>query len=105
MPCRPGCCTGTRTVTRSSRRSAGTSKQKKPLTDNYTRFHRLGLALRPLLRDALDDKQQTLATFLPRGADAWRVAVELDRTYAVVADANRPPAGSWLSAGPAWRKN
>jgi hypothetical protein len=53
-------------------------KAQKPLTDNYTRFRRLGLALRPMLRDALDDDTQTLTTFLPRAADAWRVIAELD---------------------------
>jgi hypothetical protein len=78
--------------------------RNKPLTDNYTRFHRLGLALRPLLRDALDDKQQTLTTFLPRAADAWRVAVELDRTNARAAESRKAEPGSWFSAGPAWRK-
>lgn len=49
-----------------------------PLTDSYTRYHRYGLALRPLLRDALNQPGQTLETFLPRAIDAWRVLVELD---------------------------
>ena len=79
-------------------------ERKSPLTNNYTRFHRLGLALRPLLREALDDKQQTLTTFLPRAADAWRVAVALDLTYGATADGDKLPEGTWFSAGPAWRE-
>jgi hypothetical protein len=78
---------------------------KKPLTDNYTRFHRLGLALRPLLRDALADQRQTLATFLPRAVDAWRVAVELDLASGTASDRERAPQRtSWFSAGPGWRE-
>ena len=48
-----------------------------PMTDSYARFHRYGLALRPILRDALDH-DQTLETFLPRALDAWRVLIEFD---------------------------
>ncbi len=47
------------------------------LGDSYPRFHAYGLALRPLLKDALDAKQ-TLEGFLPRAVDAWRVLVELE---------------------------
>ncbi len=49
----------------------------KTLDDPYTRSNRFGLALRPLLKEALDDKSATLETFLPRAVDAWRVVSEL----------------------------
>jgi hypothetical protein len=67
----------------------------KPLSDNSTRFHRLGLALRPLLRDALEDRTQTLSSFLPRAVDAWRVVAALDGAAApaarsTAAEAARP---------------
>lgn len=77
---------------------------KKPLTDNYTRFHRLGLAVRPLLRDALEDEKQTLVSFLPRAVDAWRVAVELDLARGTAAEDKRPQRTTWFSAGPAWNE-
>jgi len=44
----------------------------KRLTDPYTRFRRFGLALRPLLQDALTDDRQTLTSFLPRAVAVWR---------------------------------
>jgi hypothetical protein len=50
----------------------------KPLEDSYTRFRRFGLALRPLLRDALEDPKQTLSTFLPRAIDVWRALREVE---------------------------
>jgi hypothetical protein len=48
------------------------------LSDSYTRFHRFGLALRPLLKDALKDEQSSLTAFLPRCADVWRALHELE---------------------------
>ena len=48
------------------------------LQDARTRFRSYGLALRPLLKDALSDKRQTLETFLPRATDAWLVLTELE---------------------------
>src|SRR6185436_8856146 len=44
----------------------------------FTRFNRFGLALRPLLRDALADPAETIDRFLPRAVQAWRVIAELD---------------------------
>ena len=54
-------------------------KAQKPLSDSYTRFHRLGLAMRPLLDEALKDPNAALETFLPRAVDAWRVVWELEK--------------------------
>ena len=48
------------------------------LDDPYVRFHRFGLALRPLLREALDDPQATVESFAPRAVDVWRALKELD---------------------------
>jgi len=50
----------------------------KTLADAFARFHRYGLALRPLLKEALDDPRQTLETFLPRAADVWRALAEVE---------------------------
>jgi hypothetical protein len=51
-------------------------KQGKPATDDYLRDERFGLALRPLLEQALE-RRETLSSFLPRACDAWRaVAAE-----------------------------
>jgi hypothetical protein len=47
------------------------------LSESYARFNTYGLALRPLLKDALGRKQ-TVEDFLPRAADAWRALVELE---------------------------
>ncbi|MBN2563138.1 MAG: hypothetical protein JXQ75_19625 [Phycisphaerae bacterium] len=60
------------------RRVSNDMEQKKPLTDAFTCFNRFGLALRPLLKEALEDDAQTLESFLPRAVDAWRVLRELD---------------------------
>jgi hypothetical protein len=57
---------------------AADAAAKKTLRDAYCRFNRLGLALRPLLREALDDRAQTIETFLPRAGDAWRILREID---------------------------
>jgi hypothetical protein len=48
-------------------------QNNKTMKDPYFRFKRYGLALRPLLNDALQDETQTLQTFLSRAIDAWRV--------------------------------
>ena len=53
--------------------------QGSSLKDSYTRFNTYGLALRPLLKDALLDKHQTLEVFLPRATDAWLVLTELEK--------------------------
>jgi hypothetical protein len=50
-----------------------------PLSDAFMRFNSFGLALRPLLKEALVDTHQNLESFLPRAVDAWLVLVELDR--------------------------
>jgi hypothetical protein len=54
-------------------------KEHKTMSDPSTRFYRFALALRPLLRDALDDDHQTLSSFLPRAVDVWKATVELNR--------------------------
>jgi hypothetical protein len=53
--------------------------RRSPLSDSYTRFNFYPLALRPLLQEALADKNRTLETFLPRAVDAWLVLKELDK--------------------------
>jgi hypothetical protein len=58
---------------------AGFKAQGLSLQDARTRFRFYGLALRPLLKDALSDKRQTLETFLPRATDAWLVLTELEK--------------------------
>jgi hypothetical protein len=50
----------------------------KSFADDYVRFHRYALALRPLLRAALDDEKQTLSTFLPRALDVFVAVRELE---------------------------
>lgn len=52
------------------------------LQDAYTRFNLYGLALRPLLADALADPHQALETFLPRATDAWLALAELEKARA-----------------------
>lgn len=58
---------------------AGYPANKTALKDSYSRFNTYGLALRPLLKEALYDKPQTLEAFLPRTVDAWLVLAELDK--------------------------
>jgi hypothetical protein len=58
---------------------AGFRAQGLSLQDARTRFRSYGLALRPLLKDALADKRQTLEAFLPRATDAWLVLTELEK--------------------------
>src|SRR5262249_19716321 len=48
------------------------------LSDSYVRFNVYGLALRPLLQDALS-QGQGLQAFLPRALDAWRSVREIDQ--------------------------
>jgi len=60
------------------------------LGDSYTRFNLYGLALRPLLKEALYDKQQSLEDFLPRAIDAWLVLNELDKARGVKSGAQTP---------------
>jgi hypothetical protein len=48
------------------------------LDQGLVRFRRFGLALRPLLRTALDDPKSSVESFVPRAADAWLVLRELD---------------------------
>jgi hypothetical protein len=48
------------------------------LQNGLVRFRRFGLALRPLLREALDDPKSSVESFVPRAVDAWRVIRELD---------------------------
>jgi hypothetical protein len=65
---------------------AGYLAQGASLSDAYTRFNTYGLALRPLLKDALADPRQTLETFLPRTIDAWLVLTEIDKARGVKSD-------------------
>ena len=46
-------------------------------TDAFMRFHWYALALRPLVKESLDDPNATLDTFLPRAIDAWRTLHDL----------------------------
>ena len=57
--------------------------QRTSMKDSYMRFNLYGLALRPLLKDALYEKRQTLKDFLPRATDAWLVLNELDKARSV----------------------
>jgi len=59
---------------------AGFMAQGSSLKDTFTRFNAYGLALRPLLKDALSSKRQTLDAFLPRATDAWLVLTELEKS-------------------------
>ncbi len=74
--------------------------QNKPFKDPYVRFRRYGLALQPLLAEALDG-DETLETFLPRALDIWRAVVALDG--ARTAKRSRPRAPSHYSSGPGWK--
>ncbi len=58
-------------------RVASDIEAKKGLDDPYVCSNRYGLALRPLLRTALDDEDCDLAEFLPAATDAWLVMTEL----------------------------
>ncbi len=68
----------------------------KPLSDRYARYNRFGLALRPLLREALDDPAQTIKTFLPRAVDAWKSLKEVGEAM------TRPSRPAVYSFGPGW---
>jgi hypothetical protein len=65
---------------------AGYLARGSSLKDSYARFNTYGLALRPLLKEALPDKRQTLETFLPRATDAWLVLAELDKAHSMQSD-------------------
>jgi len=49
------------------------------LSDQFTRYNRYALSLRPLLQAALTDERQTLDTFLPRAIDVWRALWEVEK--------------------------
>ena len=76
----------------------------KSMGDDYTRFNRFGLALRPLLTEALDDPSQTIDTFLPRSVDVWmalsEVGAAMERTSGRRSAPDRTQA---FSFGPGWR--
>jgi hypothetical protein len=63
-------------------RQVGSDLDRGARTDEHERrlaaFNRYGLALRPLLATALDDRRETLVSFLPRACDAFRVLASLD---------------------------
>jgi hypothetical protein len=71
-------------------------------SDPYVRFRRYGLALRPLLKEALDSEHATLDSFLPRAIDAWRVAYELDKGRRPARSVGKQ-AATLFSSGPGWR--
>ncbi len=71
----------------------------RPLSDRYARYNRFGLALRPLLREALDDPSRTIGTFLPRAVDAWKSLAELSLAVGAQASPARPAIYSF---GPGW---
>jgi hypothetical protein len=50
------------------------------LNDSYARFNFYGLALRPLLKAALADGNETLPRFLPRAIEAWIALRDSHRT-------------------------
>ena len=50
-------------------------KNGRSLHDPYVRFRRFGLALRPLLIEALQDEAQTIQTFLPRAIQIWLIHI------------------------------
>jgi len=62
--------------------------QGSSLKDSYARFNLYGLTLRPLLKEALSGKRQTLETFLPRATDAWLVLTELDKARGTKSDSH-----------------
>ena len=66
-------------------------------TDYSTRFNQLGLALRPLLIDALENRQ-SITVFLLRARDAWLVINEFNY-------ASKEPRKykGWYSLGPGWK--
>ncbi len=70
----------------------------KTLRDGgYPRDRRYGLALRPLLRQALQDETQTLESFLPRAVDVWLVIRQMDPTLRKVLHKSSPEQMSDLS--------
>lgn len=69
--------------------------QNAPL-ESLARFRRFGLALRPILRETLDDPKASIDAFLPRALDAWRALREIESARTI-------DRRVWLSAGPGWR--
>jgi len=41
----------------------------------------MDLLLRPLLKDAMYGRRQTLEEFLPRSVDAWNVLCEIEKAH------------------------
>ena len=79
---------------------------RKPLADEYARFNRFGLALRPGLARAIDDPNQTIETYLPRAVEVWAVVQELSRAW----DGTSPQGANqattqagMFSFGPGWQ--
>ena len=73
-------------------------KNDKSLQDGYSvRVYRYGLAIRPLLIDAFE-KKQNMKTFLLRARDAWLVINEFNHSV------NEPKKSvGWFSNGPGWK--
>ncbi|MGH7163316.1 MAG: hypothetical protein ACREID_07515 [Planctomycetota bacterium] len=68
-------------------------KAGRGVEDSYARFSYYGLALVPLLREALDDEKATLETFLPRALEAWKALPERKAPP-------KAPESAAFSAGP-----
>lgn len=79
-------------------RAAGAS-----LEDSYARFHMFGLALRPLVKEALEKEGETFERLLPRAVDAWRVLAELAKADSAKRDYRTDPTPSAFIFGPAWQ--
>lgn len=60
------------------RRVEEVRRRGQGLDDYHGRVYRYALALRPLVREALQDEEIGLERLLPRAVDAWRVMVELE---------------------------
>ena len=73
------------------------------LEDSYARFHMFGLALRPLVKDALEKEGETFERLLPRAIDAWRVLAELAKADSAKRDYRADPTPSAFIFGPAWQ--
>lgn len=71
-------------------------QNKKRLSDAYTRFNRFGLALRPLVKEALEDPRATFDALLPRVVDTWRSLTEISLAV------QPPDRVRIVSFGPAW---
>jgi hypothetical protein len=49
----------------------------RSLKEPYVASRRLGLGLRPILKEALADPSQTIDRFLPRAVDVWKSIAEV----------------------------